>query len=278
MSYDMTEKLAEAWKFYDALLDKRIEKISQLSGVPTDKMVKINPAEFVIKLRDQEIRGHKFQLVKNWIKANKTDDNYLISPLDDPVKTANQIQYKEKIGNTRVRASKCEVLPISSDIALDFYRRNHRQSLPNLTEKALSFGLTLQGRLVGAMTYDKTAGAVRGGSKKDMFELMRLAFAHQYSIAGGASRLQKHCEQALKAIGQKKIFSYSNATINSGKVYQALGFEEKSIDGGQPYALMDDFRLIRLVNLHPYSTDKSLAMNGRFKTHLGGNKLWTKVL
>lgn len=166
MSYDMTEKLAEAWKFYDALLDKRIEKISQLSGVPTDKMVKINPAEFVIKLRDQEIRGHKFQLVKNWIKANKTDDNYLISPLDDPVKTANQIQYKEKIGNTRVRASKCEVLPISSDIALDFYRRNHRQSLPNLTEKALSFGLTLQGRLVGAMTYDKTAGAVRGGLKK----------------------------------------------------------------------------------------------------------------
>lgn len=278
MSYDMTEKLAEAWKFYDALLDKRIEKISQLSGVPTDKMVKINPAEFVIKLRDQEIRCHKFQLVKNWIKANKTDDNYLISPLDDPVKTANQIQYKEKIGNTRVRASKCEVLPISSDIALDFYRRNHRQSLPNLTEKALSFGLTLQGRLVGAMTYDKTAGAVRGGAKKDMFELMRLAFAHQYSIAGGASRLQKHCEQALKAIGQKKIFSYSNATINSGKVYQALGFEEKSIDGGQPYALMDDFRLIRLVNLHPYSTDKSLAMNGRFKTHLGGNKLWTKVL
>jgi N-acetylglutamate synthase-like GNAT family acetyltransferase len=128
------------------------------------------------------------------------------------------------------------------------------------------------------MTYDKTNGAVRGASKAKKYELLRLAFAKHISIAGGGSRLQKHCEQALRELGEKEIFSYSNATINSGRVYEALGFESKTIDDGQPFVIMEDYSIVRLITLHPYSTDYYLAKANRFKTHIGGNKLWIKHL
>ena len=39
--YNMTERVVEAWKYYDEMLDKRIAKISELSKVPIEKFVKI---------------------------------------------------------------------------------------------------------------------------------------------------------------------------------------------------------------------------------------------
>ena len=276
--YNMTERVVEAWKYYDEMLDKRIAKISELSKVPIEKFVKINPAEFIVKNRYQVINGYNFKQIGRWIAENKTESNYLISPLDDLVRTANQISYKEKIGTIRIRGSKCKLVRVHSEMALDFYRRNHRQSLPNLRKNALSWGLIYNGKLVGCMTYDKTDGAVRGESKKNMYELMRLAFAHGYSIAGGASRLQKHCEESLRQLGEKRIFSYSNATINNGKVYDALGFVCKKIDNGQPFAILRNNKIVRLITLHPNSTDKALAEYYRLKSHIGGNRLWTKEI
>lgn len=276
--YDMTERVKEAWKYYDKILDKNIDEISRLSGVPKDKMVKINPAEFIVKNEYQTIRGYEFKSIGKWIANIKNDDNYLISPEDDCARTANQLSYKEKIGNIRIRGSKCKVVPVHSKIALDFFRRNHRQSLPNLRSTAISLGLTYKGKLVGCMTYDKSGGAVRGASKEDMYELMRLAFAHGYSIAGGASRLQKHCEEILRNQGETAIFSYSNATINNGKVYEALGFKCEKINDGQPFVIMENNKIVRLITLYPHSTDKALALNGRLKSHVGGNRLWTKDL
>ena len=274
----MTERAKEAWQFYDELLNERIAEISKLAKVPVDKFVKINPAEFIKKSKFQEIKEYQYRKIGQWIKSTKTDDNYLISPVDDPVKTANQIAYKEKVDTTRIRGSKCKLVRVHNETAVDFYRRNHRQPVPMLRKNAISWGLTWNGRLVGCMTYDKTDGAVRGGSKKDMYELMRLAFAHGISIAGGASRLQKHCEESLRELGEERIFSYSNATINNGKVYEALGFMCKKIDGGQPFVIMENNQLVRLINLFPNSTDKCLARCNRLKSYLGGNKLWTKEL
>ena len=82
--------------------------------------------------------------------------------------------------------------------------------------------------------------------------------------------------QALRDKGEETIFSYSNATINSGKVYKALGFTEKRIDGGQPHVIMRNNALVRLVKLYPKTTNGELAIRGWIKTFLGGNKMWTK--
>lgn len=277
MRYNITEQVERAHEYYDQLLTHNIAEISKLSGVEPEKLIKLNPADFIEKSQFQQIDGYRYIKIKDWIAENKTDETYLISPLDDIQKTANQISYKERKIKTSIRASKCEVVPIPARTAKQFCIRNHRQVLPHFSIRALNYGLIYNDILVAIMSYDYTSGGVRG-NKAEAYELLRLAIKEGYQVNGGASRLQKHCESALRELGITKIMSYSNATINSGKVYRALGFEEKGLDGGQPYVIMKDFELIRLLNLHPYSTDRALADRGRIKTHLGGNKTWEKII
>lgn len=50
MNYNITQKVKDAWKYYDDLLDKKIKNISKLSNVNKDKLIKINPAEFIEKI------------------------------------------------------------------------------------------------------------------------------------------------------------------------------------------------------------------------------------
>lgn len=274
MIYNATERVKEAWAYYDKLLDAKLDNIAKLAGVDRDKLIKINPAEFIEKSQYMTIEGYEYKKIGEWIAATKTPETYLISPLDDDERTANQISYKEKIDTVRIRGGKCQCIPLPNIVAQEFFRKNHRQSLPRLTTRWVTFGLLYGNELVGAMCYDKTEGAVRGA--KEDYELLRLAFKHSVSIAGGASKLEKHCEEALAAIGETRVFSYSNATINEGRVYEALGFAKGKVDGGQPFVIMPDHRILRLIELHPYSTDKALAERQCIKTHIGGNRLWYK--
>lgn len=277
MIYDMTKRQQEAWKYYDDLLTENINKIAELSGVDKSLMVKLNPAEFIEKSQYQVIRGYEYIKIKNWIDATKKDGIYLISPLDAIKETAEQIGYKqEQTVERKIRASKCEIVPVTKDLALDFCERNHRQSLPHISDKAVYLGLLFKNELVAIMGYDMTSGAVRG--TKEGYELVRLAIARRVQIHGGASKLQKACEEVLTKMGVERIFSYSNATINNGGVYEKLGFKYTSLDDGQPFVIMRDNRLIRLANLHPYSTDEELALRMQLKTHIGGNKMWVKYI
>lgn len=276
MIYNITEKVKKAHQYYDELLDKKIQNISQLSGVDKSKLVKINPADFIVKNSYQTIDGYNYKNIKQWIMETKSDDNYLISPCDADEETANQISYKEQLIDYKLRASKCEIVPISSFIAKNFFIKNHRQSLPLLRGTAISYALRYNGKIVSIMTYDKSNSAVRGDLK--YYELLRLAIAHGYKINGGASKLQKACENALAQKGETKILSYSNATINNGNVYRALGFEDKGLDGGQPFVILNNFKIERLINVYPHSTNKLLAKYGRIKTHIGGNKTWIKEI
>lgn len=277
MRYDATQRAREAWEYYDRVLDERIAKIAERSHVSLDRFVKLNPAEFIEKNQFQEIKGYHYKVIRKWIEQTKTDDNFLISPLDAIEETAEQIGYKaETTTERKLRASKCEVYPLPKDVALDFCIRNHRQTLPNFSKGAVYLGLVYKNELVALMGYDTAKGAVRGA--KDGYELIRLAIARNTQVHGGASKLQQACEEVLRKMGVEKIFSYSNATINSGKVYDRLGFKCEKIDNGQPFVIMKDNRIERLITLHPYSTDEQLAMRGQLKTHIGGNKYWTKTI
>lgn len=275
MLFNATQREREAREYYDKMLDGKLDRIAELSGVDRAKFEKINPADFIEPSEFQVIEGYHYQQIGAWLREHKRDDNYLISPMDDDQLTANQISYKEHIDTERIRASKCQLEPIPARLALQFFRRNHRQTLPRITSASISYGLIYHGQLVGVMTYDKTAGGIRGHGHAD-YELLRLAFAHGKQIMGGASRLEKACEATMANLGEKEIFSYSNATVNTGRVYAALGFEPTRIDNGQPFVIMEDFSLRRLIELHPHSTNKALARAHRLKTHLGGNITWTK--
>lgn len=275
MIYDATERIKELHDYYDERLDRKIAEIAKLSGVDPAKLEKINPADFAEKTEFMHIQDYEYQDIAVWLKDHKRPDNYLISPLDDEKLTADQIGHKEHIGTERIRASKCQIYPIHGKLAMHFLRRNHRQSLPNITQASISFGLIYKGQLVGAMIYDKTAGGIRGKTHAN-YELLRLAFAHGKQIMGGASKLQKACESTMRALGEGQIFSYSNATINNGRVYEALGFHNDGITGGQPFVMCEKNQLIRLINLRPATSNKALARDHRIKTHLGGNITWTK--
>lgn len=277
MIYDETARMSEAWEHYDELLTKKIERLSDLVGIEKEHFIKINPAEFIEKSRFQELRGYEYKNIGKWIQAMKTDDKYLISPLDEDNETAEQIRYKARSGELRkIRASKCETIFVGKDVALDFCIRNHRQSLPLITASALYMGLVFAGELIAIMGYDVANGAVRGS--KDGYELVRLAIARDTQVHGGAGKLQKACEEVLLNRGIYKIFSYSNATINNGAVYERLGFIKGKVDGGQPFVITRDNNLVRLVNLNPYSTDEELALRHQLKTHVSGNRIWHKEI
>lgn len=275
--YDMTDRVAEVWEYYDKLLDERLQQIADLTGVDRARLIKINPAEFIEKTKYQTIRGYEYRKVKDFIAETKTDDVFLISPLDAIEETAEQIGYKARETVSRkIRASKCEVYPVPKETALDFCIRNHRQNAPKISRAAVYLGLVYNNELVAIMGYDRQEGAVRGAKKE--YELVRLAISRETQVHGGASKLQKACEDVLRKMGIDTIYSYSNATINTGSVYAKLGFQRGKLDSGQPFVILKNNYLERLINLNPYSTDKILAQRGQLKTHVGGNLMWTKSI
>ena len=275
MQFDITDRVQEVWEYFDKLLDRNIAKIAELAEVPAERIKKINPAEFAEKNQFQLIRGYKYKKIGDWIAANKTDETFLVSPDDAIEETAAQISYKSNTEIRRtLRASKCEVVPVPKEVALDFFIRNHRQKPPHFRHAAVCFGLLFQNELVAVMQYDISDGAVRG--KNTNYELVRLAISRGTRIHGGASKLEAACEDTLRKMGITKIYSYSNATINTGAVYEKLGFTGTAIEGGQPFVITRKNELTRLINLYPDSTDEALALRGQIKVHLGGNKTWTK--
>ena len=124
------------------------------------------------------------------------------------------------------------------------------------------------------MLYDIQNGAIRGKNKA--YELLRLSISKGTRVHGGASKLQQACEEVFKEMGVTKIFSYSNATINSGGVYEKLGFIPRRIIGGQPFVIMGNNDIVRLITLQPESTVEKIAKHNWIKTHVGGNRFWAK--
>ena len=218
--YDLTDHVRRAWEHYDKLLDVKIQHIHELTGVPKERLIKLNPAEMI---RDKEknlyIENYHYQKVGDWVAKVKTPETFCICPIDEEIETANQICYKTGQTERKIRAHKCQLQPIPNAVARRFFVKNHRQSLPNLTTNAINYALVYEGEIVSVMSYDLTGGAVRGLQKADKYELLRLSIKHGTQINGGASKLQKQCEEAIRHWGCTEIFSYSNATINEGNVF-----------------------------------------------------------
>lgn len=278
MVYNITERVHDAHSYFDKLLDERIKRIAELSEIAIEHFVKINPIDFCEHNKYQTIDGWEYRNIRDFIvEAKKDDQTFLISPVDAVEETAAQVSYKAGTEIYRtLRASKCEAVPCPTELAQDFFIRNHRQSPPLVRDTSICFGLVFKGELVAVMLYDISNGAVRG--RKKNYELVRLSISKGTRIHGGASKLQGACEETLRNMGVKEIYSYSNATINSGAVYEKLGFVGEKADGGQPFVVMKSNKITRLINLYPESTDKKLAEHGWIKVHLGGNKMWKKSI
>ena len=278
-TYDLTDQVRRAWEHFDKLLDAKIQHIHELTGIEKERLIKLNPMDFVEKSEGLLIRNYNYQGVGEWVAKTKTPDTFLIAPIDEEIETANQIAYKTGTTERKLRAHKCQVLPISSLAARFFFIKNHRQSVPNLSKQAISYALVYDGEVVAVMTYDLTGGAVRGLQKADKYELLRLSIKHGTQINGGASKLEKQCEEAIRHWGGSEIFSYSNATINEGNVYKQLGFTQSAITQGQAWVVERDFSLIRLVTCCANgkgAKNSDLYRRGAVKVHITANRTWIK--
>lgn len=205
----------------------------------------------------------------------------MISPLDEVRETANQIRYKTFQTEVKIRAHKCAAVPIPRQVAAAFYIRNHRQSSAGISERSVNFALIYNGEIVSAMTYDLTEGAVRGHSYAGKYELLRLAIKRGTQVNGGASKLQKACEDALLKLGCNDIFSYSNATINEGNVYSQLGFQKGKVDVGNAFVVMPDFSLLNVAGFcskYGSASNATLRRHQLCKVHVSGNRVWVKHL
>lgn len=278
---DYTDIVHEAWTHFDHVLEAKIQHIHELTGVEKERLIKINPLDFIESMPDMFIRDYQYQDLGKWIAKVKTPETFCISPIDEDVETANQIAYKTGQATRKLRAHKCELQPIPNAVARRFFIKNHRQSLPKLTTNAINYALVLNGEVVAVMTYDYTQGAVRGKQKADMYELLRLSIKHGTQINGGASKLQKQCEEAIRHWGCNEIFSYSNATVNEGNVYRQLGFTQSAIVSGHAWVVERDFSLIRLVHCCEVrglagAKNSDLLKRRAVKVHVTANRLWVK--
>ena len=277
-TYDLTEQVQKAWQHFDQLLEQKIEHIHELTGVEKERLIKLNPMEFVEKAKQLQIDGYQYQDLGSWVARHKTPETFLISPVDEDVETANQIAYKTGQTERKLRAHKCQLLPIPNAAARRFFVKNHRQSIPNLTNNAINMALVYEGEIVAVMSYDLTGGAVRGLQKANKYELLRLSIKHGTQINGGASKLEKRCEECIRHQGCNEIYSYSNATINEGNVYQQLGFSKSEILAGAAWAVERNFNIVRLATYrHTKSAkDCDLLRVGCVKTHVTANRTWIK--
>ena len=278
-TYDLTDQVRRAWEHFDKLLDAKIQHIHELTGIEKERLIKLNPMDFVEKSEGLLICNYNYQGVGEWVAKTKTPDTFLIAPIDEEIETANQIAYKTGTTERKIRAHKCQVIPVPSLAARFFFIKNHRQSVPNLSNNAISYALVYDGEVVAVMTYDLTGGAVRGLQKADKYELLRLSIKHGTQINGGASKLEKQCEEAIRHQGCTEIFSYSNATINEGNVYKQLGFQQSAITQGQAWVVERDFALVRLVTCCANgkgAKNSDLYKRGAVKVHITANRTWIK--
>ena len=282
-TYDITEQVQRAWQHFDNILTEKIDHIHELTGVPKERLIKINPIDFIEKMDGQIINGYQFQDIGTWVSKVKTPETFLICPIDEDVETANQICYKTGQTVRKIRAHKCQVIPITILAAKRFFVKNHRQSIPPLTGNSINYALVYEGEAVAVMSYDLTRGAVRGLQNYDKYELMRLSIKYGTVVNGGASKLQQRCEEAIRQHGGTDIFSYSNATVNEGNVYRQLGFTQSAIQSGQAWVVERDLRLRRLLacGSHGDNTgckNSDLIKRGAVKVHITANRTWIKSI
>lgn len=127
---------------------------------------------------------------------------------------------KSKLGviTTKIGARFTTVIELSSVEFRQFMENNHLQGAANANIK---YGLVFEGKLVAAMGFGKSRFA------KDEYEMIRFASSIDTAVIGGASKLFSHFLKSNPCI--RRIISYSDRDISTGKLYEKLGFTVKSI-------------------------------------------------
>lgn len=115
--------------------------------------------------------------------------------------------------NRRVGARSCKLVELSHAEANDFLNENHTQGG---CASSVRLGLIQNDQLMSVMTFGRSRF-----DKKSQWELIRYASAIGVNVQGGASKLWKYF---LNSHQPQNVISYCDVRLNTGGLYQQLGF------------------------------------------------------
>lgn len=192
----------------------------------------------ISKELDIYIPSHNIAIEFNGIFHHSTErkpNNYHINKLNECKEKGIQLitiwmdQYLTKINiiksiilsklgiyDRKIYGRKCQLEEVSSDIAKDFYNKNHIQGFCSAT---IHYGLYYNDELVSMMSFGKRS--LGKGFNKE-WELIRYCSKINTTITGGVSKLFKHF---IKEYKPENVISWSSNDISDGNMYKMLGFE-----------------------------------------------------
>jgi len=151
---------------------------------------------------------------KQGIKLFRVYENEWLCPIKQNI-WKSKIALEFGICSRRFRARKLKVQKIDSDEARSFFDLSHLQGFAAAKHY---YALTTEdNKVVACMGFSK-----RRFSNSDDWELVRFAVLPHTSVIGGASKLLKHFEREHKP---KKLVSFADRRLSTGKLYKTLGFE-----------------------------------------------------
>lgn len=148
----------------------------------------------------------------------------------------------------KIYARKCELRPISNQIARQFCANHHLQGAGS---SRIAYGLYYNTVLVSVMTF--TLPSIAKGNRvitPSTWELNRFCTIPNTIITGGASRLFRAFTDQHQP---NQVISYSDLRWNTGNVYNQLGFKH----GGRTPPGYWYFSLPNLVRTHRFALRKN---------------------
>jgi endogenous inhibitor of DNA gyrase (YacG/DUF329 family)/very-short-patch-repair endonuclease len=190
--------------------------------------------ENLIKYRNlSEKEAKKYHRLK-WLLA-KDQDIYLLQFWDSEIIRKKEIVLSiisSALGiNNRIFAKDCKVKEVEEETAYKFFVENHINDEHVLGR---NFALLKDNEIIQVISI----GKVRFGL--DGYEIYRLATKKGYTVVGGLKKLIK---RAYMEIGFKKLYSYVNLRIFSGKGYEKVGFKRVKITEPDYYYTKDFINL-----------------------------------
>jgi hypothetical protein len=140
--------------------------------------------------------------------------------INNPETVKQLIANRLGISKPTAHARKTKIRKVDWQEAKPFLDKYHVQGC-NVTGNG--FGLYQDNELIALMMFSQRLSSRGVKADAGTFELYR--YASSIRVQGGASKLLKY---AIKELGIKKVISYSDPRLFTGKMYEALGFTNVS--------------------------------------------------
>lgn len=135
--------------------------------------------------------------------------------------------------NKKIYAKNCKIEKIGEKQAYEFFIENHIYNQPVL---AKNYALVFNGEILQVISIGKARFGLDG------YEIYRIATKNGFNVIGGTGKLIKY---VLKDLAIKKLYSYVDLRLFTGKSLEKLGFKRIKITKPDYYYTKDYINLVQ---------------------------------